>query len=118
MGEFRGMIARLASKNAKFKEELTSLRENSSMRSAQANYGFFDNVPMLEVVTDVTKPKVTAIISQMRNPIFNRPLDEVIHLRANFDFLQHQYAKTQDEINSWTDVEYINVLERISKMSI
>jgi hypothetical protein len=63
MGEFRGLIARLASENAKFKEELTSLKEKSSVKSAQANYGFLDNVLMLEVATDVTKPKVTAIIS-------------------------------------------------------
>jgi hypothetical protein len=32
---------------------------------------FFDNVLMLEIATDVTKAKVTPIISQMRNPNFN-----------------------------------------------
>jgi hypothetical protein len=49
MGEFRLLIAKLASENASFKEELTSIKNNSSMKSAQTYYGFFDNVLMLKI---------------------------------------------------------------------
>jgi hypothetical protein len=103
------LIAKLASENDSFKEELVSIKNNSSVKSAQTNYGFFDNILMLKIATDVTKSRVTGVISQMKNPLFKRPLDEVIHTRAkrfiNFDFLQHDYAKSQEEIDSWSDVK-------------
>jgi hypothetical protein len=115
MGEFRLLIAKLASKNASFKEELISIKNISSVKSAQTSYGFFNNVLMLEIAIDVTKSRVTGIISQMRNPLFKRHLGEVIHTRAkrfiNFDFLQHDYAKSQEEFDSWSDAKYIDELE-------
>jgi hypothetical protein len=77
---------------------------------------FFETVLRLESAADVTKTKVLAVISQMRNPNFQPPLREIIFLRArrviNFDFLQHGYAKSQEEIELWTDVQYIDVLEK------
>ncbi len=77
---------------------------------------FFETVLLLECAADVTKTKVLAVISQMRNPIFQQPLREIIFLRArrtiNFDFLQHGYAKSQEEIELLTDVEYIDMLEK------
>jgi hypothetical protein len=116
IADLKILVAKLVSENSTIREEVTSIKNNSSVKSGTANYGFFDTVLLLESATDVTKAKVSAIISQMRNPIFKRPLDEIIFSKAkrfiNFDFLQHGYAKTQSEIDSWTDMEYIDMLEK------
>jgi hypothetical protein len=114
--EFRAIIKQMAIDNAKIQEELTSIKNNSSVKSGSTNYGFFETVLLLESAADVTKTKVLAVISQMRNPNFQQPLREIIFLRArrviNFDFLQYGYAKSQEEIELWTDVEYIDMLEK------
>jgi hypothetical protein len=60
--------------------------------------------------------KILPIISQFRNPLFKRPIDEIIQPRAkrivDFDFLRQGYALTQEIMNFWTDVEYIDKLEK------
>jgi hypothetical protein len=80
-------------------------------------YGFFDNVLVLQNANDVTKVKILPIIAQFRNPLFKRSLYEIIQPRAkrivDFDFLQQGYALTQEIIDSWTDVEYIDKLDKL-----
>jgi hypothetical protein len=78
INDLKILVAKLVSENSMIREEVSSIKNNSSVKSGTANYGFFDNVLLLESATDVTKAKVSAIISQMRNPIFQRPLDEII----------------------------------------
>jgi hypothetical protein len=57
--EGRILIAHLATEIAAFKEELTSLKKNnSSVKSEQTNYGFFDNVLMLKQQLMLQRPKL------------------------------------------------------------
>jgi hypothetical protein len=38
------------------------------------NYGYFENVLILETANDVIKPKIMNIVSKSKNPKFNKPL--------------------------------------------
>jgi hypothetical protein len=61
-------------------------------------------VLVLENASDVTKAKVLPIISQFRNPLFKRPMHEIIQARAkriiDFDFLSYGYALSYAQIDS------------------
>jgi hypothetical protein len=39
---------------------------------------YFENVSTLETANDVTKPKIMNIVSQSRNPNFNKPLRDMM----------------------------------------
>ncbi len=84
---------------------------------SDTSYGSFDNVLVLQNASDVTKLKILPIIHQFRNPLFKRPLYEIIQPRAkrivDFEFLQQGYALTQEVEESWSDVEYIDNLEKV-----
>jgi hypothetical protein len=98
-------VAKLVSENSIIREEISSIKNISSVKSDNANYGFFfDNVLVLENASDVTKAKVLPIISQFRNPLFKRPMHEIIQARAkriiDFDFLSYGYTLSYAQIDS------------------
>ena len=107
----------MAADKANFREEITSIKNQHSSVKADTAYGFFDNVLVLQNASDVTKLKILPIIHQFRNPLFKRPLYEIIQPRAkrivDFEFLQQGYALTQEIVESWSDVEYIDNLEKV-----
>jgi hypothetical protein len=62
-------VATLATDNANFREEITSVKnQHSSVKSDTTACGFFDNVLVLQNASDVTKLKMLPIISQFGNP--------------------------------------------------
>jgi hypothetical protein len=104
MAELRRLVTTLATDNANFREEITSIKnQHSSVKTDTTAYGFFDNVLVLQNASDVTNLKILPIISHFRNPLFIRPLYEIIQPRAkrivDFESLQQGYALTQEIVD-------------------
>jgi hypothetical protein len=81
------------------------------------NYGYFENVLILEIANDVTKPKIMNIVSQSRNPNFNKPLRDYLQPRAkrilDFKLMLNGYALTEEDIAFWSEVHYIDQIEKL-----
>lgn len=115
--ELKGLVATLAKDNARVQEEITSMKNQPSSAKTDTAYGFFNDVLLLQNSNDVTKPKILAVISQFRNPLFLRDLKTIIQHRAkrilDFEFTTEGYAASQEVVDFWTNVEYINNLEKL-----
>ena len=107
-------LAAMAADQLALKEEMSSQNKQTQVKP-DANYGFFETVILLESVTDVTKSKVMSVVSQFRNPTFNKSIVECIQPTAkryiDFEFKTNGFAETDDDISSWSKVEYIDNLE-------
>ena len=117
VNDLKLLVAKLASDNNAFREELTSIKNQSSSVKSDINYGFFENVIILESATDVTKSKVMQIISQFRSPIFTKSVLEIIQPRAkriiDFELMSNGYAVAESDIELLSDTEYINMIEKL-----
>ena len=109
-------LAAMAADQLALKEEMFSQNKQTQVKP-DANYGFFETVILLESVTDVTKPKVMSVVSQFRNPTFNKSIVDCIQPTAkryiDFEFKTNGFAETDEDISSWSKVEYIDNLEKL-----
>jgi len=110
-------IDQVCSDNVAFQKLLQNQSQDQPVKSDSTNYGYFENVVTLDTGSDVTKPKIMNVVSQSRNPNFNRPLREYIQTRAkrvlDFKLMSNGYASTEEDISSWSEIHYINQIEKL-----